>query len=385
MDINAEDIADLDPTRLETCQSILPTMTTAAHHGISLDKSVVVVHYDQLAEGHSGQLRSSQYHAIYAIPGCTQFEATINHQGHCQTLTPANLTQPFTSLIPAGTVHQARWSHPITITGLFLNKDCLHSIAQDLDLDKNLDLTWKFIAPDLTLYHLVCNLRAELMAPTAEQIGPMYQKSLTTAVALQLVKKYSVCPPPSPEKLGGLLPSHLSLVLEFITTHLEEDLSLDDLATLIGLSPSELSQTFENSMGISLLDYIQQQRIHHLERMLKRLKLETLKPWERAQLTGATGVVGPSKTSGIDTVIPWLNQLLLGQTGKSLNDTQTRIVMGILKGERYSEIARRHNQSEGHLKGVASDLWKLLSEVCGEPIRKPNLWSYLRRQGLLED
>ncbi|MFZ4641300.1 MAG: hypothetical protein ACOYMP_12980 [Nodosilinea sp.] len=385
MGINPDDISDLDPTQLEDCPLVLSAMATAPHRGISLDKNVVVVHYDSLPEGNHSQIRSSQYHAIYAISGCTQFEATISHGGHCQNLTSDNLTQPFILLIPAGTVYQARWLHPITITGLFLNRDFVQTIAQDLTIEQNLELTWSPISTDLALYHLVCGLRSELTVPTVEQIGPMYQKSLTTALAAQLVKKYSVCPPPSPEKPGFLPPYPLGLVLEYITTHLEAELSLTDLATLIGVSQPELSQIFENLMGVTLPDYIQQQRIQRLDRILQRLKSQIFQPWESAQLPGTAGAVELSRTTGIDRVILWLNQLLLAQAGRSLNDTQTKIVVGILKGERYSEISRRHNQSEGHLKGVASDLWKLLSEVCGEPIRKTNLWSYLRRQGLLED
>ncbi|XGB41907.1 MAG: hypothetical protein LVS60_17110 [Nodosilinea sp. LVE1205-7] len=124
----------------------------------------------------------------------------------------------------------------------------------------------------------------------------------------------------------------------------------------MGLQQTELLQTFEKDMGIPLQDYIQQKRIQRLNRLVQRLKLDAFNASTRTQLPGAVGAAENSKINhGSDRVIPWLNQLLLAQTGKSLNDTQTRIVVGILQGERYSEIARRHNQSEGHLKGVASE------------------------------
>ena len=89
----------------------------------------------------------------------------------------------------------------------------------------------------------------------------------------------------------------------------------------------------------------------------------------------------------LQALLPGQATLTANEGGNALilTDTQARLLGGVLRGQRYSQLAQQYNQSEGHLKGVAADLWKQLSQACGEPIRKPNLRSYLQRQGLLTE
>ncbi|MBU6230881.1 MAG: AraC family transcriptional regulator [Cyanobacteria bacterium REEB459] len=380
------DILELDPIQLANCQPILPDLAATANHYRSLDGRVVIIHHDALPPGQHLRFRTPAYHAIYALHGCPQLEATIGLHAYSHDLALGAIEPPFSSLLPAGTLHEANWSQPLHVTCLFLHQDLVGALAQELGVGPDPGLIPEFIIPDPTLYHLVCDFKAELTQSALAQAGPMYQQSLTTALALLLIKNHSVCFSRPPATRDASLSCQINLVLEYVTTHLEAELSLDHLASLVGLSPVELLQTFEEAMGVTLQNHIQQQRIQRLDGLMQRLKTEALKPWEPAARPGLAAALKTANiTRGIDRVIPWLNQLLLAQTGKPLNDTQTRIVLGVLQGERYGDIARRYNQSEGHLKGVASEFWKLLSEVCGEPIRKPNLWSYLRRQGLLQD
>jgi hypothetical protein len=48
------------------------------------------------------------------------------------------------------------------------------------------------------------------------------------------------------------------------------------------------------------------------------------------------------------------------------------ILRGTLQGQKYSKIADESHCSEGHIKDIASELWKLLSEVLGEEVNKSN-------------
>jgi hypothetical protein len=71
----------------------------------------------------------------------------------------------------------------------------------------------------------------------------------------------------------------------------------------------------------------------------------------------------------------------MDKTGHPLTDIETRDLTGVLQGENYSQIAKS-NRSLGYIKTVASGLWKQLSEMTGQPLRKSNLRSYLAYQGL---
>ncbi len=79
----------------------------------------------------------------------------------------------------------------------------------------------------------------------------------------------------------------------------------------------------------------------------------------------------------VDTAIEYADQLLYERTGRHLSDLQSRIIQQSCQGQTYGEVALAAGYSEGHIKDVASQLWKLLSEALGERITKGNLRSRL--------
>lgn len=90
-------------------------------------------------------------------------------------------------------------------------------------------------------------------------------------------------------------------------------------------------------------------------------------------------------SQSLDRTLHQINNLVLLNTGQSLTDTQARVLSGVLRGHRYGDIAQQHHQSEGHIKTMASELWKILSRVLGQPVRKPSLLSTLQHHRLLSD
>jgi AraC family transcriptional regulator len=74
-------------------------------------------------------------------------------------------------------------------------------------------------------------------------------------------------------QLGGLSARHLRLVCDFMTDHLAEDISLDDLAELTGLTAKHFSRAFKQSTGLPPHQYLISQRIEAAKRCL--VKAET--------------------------------------------------------------------------------------------------------------
>ena len=66
--------------------------------------------------------------------------------------------------------------------------------------------------------------------------------------------------------------------------------------------------------------------------------------------------------------------------GKSLNTLQRAIFKGAWEGKTYEEIASEINCSEGHIKDVAADLWKKVSEKLGQKVYKKNFKAILERR-----
>ncbi len=81
----------------------------------------------------------------------------------------------------------------------------------------------------------------------------------------------------------------------------------------------------------------------------------------------------------MDATIAWIDQLVTEKTGSHLNDLQIFLLQQVCLGQKYIEIAEEYHCTEGHVKDVAADLWKLLSLLVGERITKTNLKSMLQR------
>ncbi|MGB3266287.1 MAG: NB-ARC domain-containing protein [Microcoleus sp.] len=74
----------------------------------------------------------------------------------------------------------------------------------------------------------------------------------------------------------------------------------------------------------------------------------------------------------VQEILKIADDLVFVNTGKHLDNLQEVILRGTLQGQKYSKIADESHCSEGHIKDIASELWKLLSEVLGEEVNKGN-------------
>jgi NACHT domain len=81
----------------------------------------------------------------------------------------------------------------------------------------------------------------------------------------------------------------------------------------------------------------------------------------------------------IAQVVDILDELLFDKTGSHLDFIQKSVLEGTLQDKTYSEIAVKSGYSESHVGDSASDLWKLLSELLGEKVRKANLKAILEK------
>ncbi|MBD1810218.1 hypothetical protein NDA07_26870 [Microcoleus vaginatus DQ-U2] len=79
-------------------------------------------------------------------------------------------------------------------------------------------------------------------------------------------------------------------------------------------------------------------------------------------------------------ILQFVDEVLSAKTGKHLNDLQRKIIEGILKRQKYSDIADTYGCTAGHAKDVGYELLHMLSDAFDEPVDKGNLESVLERQ-----
>ncbi|HEY9852520.1 MAG TPA: AAA family ATPase [Leptolyngbyaceae cyanobacterium] len=72
----------------------------------------------------------------------------------------------------------------------------------------------------------------------------------------------------------------------------------------------------------------------------------------------------------ISEIIHLADELVFTKTGEHLDYLQEAILRGTLQGQKYWKIAEETHTSEGHIRDVASELWKILSDVLGERVSK---------------
>jgi len=85
------------------------------------------------------------------------------------------------------------------------------------------------------------------------------------------------------------------------------------------------------------------------------------------------------KAMDAEEILKFADNLVFAKTGKHLSNVQEAILQGAWQGRKYLEIAEEVYCSESHVRDVASELWKILSNVLGEAVNKSNLKSTFKR------
>lgn len=75
----------------------------------------------------------------------------------------------------------------------------------------------------------------------------------------------------------------------------------------------------------------------------------------------------------IHEALQWTDELIFAKTGKHLDSLQRAILEGVCEHKQYKEIAEEYHCSSDHIRKSASELWKLLSDLLGEDVKKKNV------------
>ncbi len=109
-------------------------------------------------------------------------------------------------------------------------------------------------------------LKAEI--EESEMSNRLYIEAAVNLLALHLLQKYSTQKLTIPNYLDGLSNSQLRQTLEYINDHLAEDLSIDAIASIVGMSMSHFSRSFKQSIGLAPWQYVMQRRLEIAKQLL---------------------------------------------------------------------------------------------------------------------
>lgn len=95
----------------------------------------------------------------------------------------------------------------------------------------------------------------------------LYAESMANALAVHLLRRYSTRQQRIPAVCGGLPSYKLQLTIDYIQAHLAENLSLEAIATELGMSQYYFARLFKQSTGYSPYQYLIKCRIERAQEL----------------------------------------------------------------------------------------------------------------------
>ena len=147
----------------------------------------------------------------------------------------------------------------------FLRQVAEETLGQDCD---RIQLIPAFQTHDPQIEAIASMLLAELQG---ESFGShLYMESLANVLAIHLLRHHTTTRPELSIYNGGLPQHQLLQVLDYIDAHLGSEITLVDLAQLVGMSQFHFGRLFKQSLGLSPYQYLLLQRVERAKQLLKQ-------------------------------------------------------------------------------------------------------------------
>ena len=176
-------------------------------------------------------------------------------------------------ITPAGTPGEYRAEGDDHFLQIQIEPEFLEKVAQQTGADgSSLELIHKFRDRNPQVEQIIMMLYSELNQGSS--LGSkLYIESLSNALAVNLLRDYSVKKTSLNLSSAGLSDSKLLLVTDYINDNIASEIKLSDLANLAGISQYHFSRLFKKSLGISPNKYLIKQRVERAKSLLKNPEL----------------------------------------------------------------------------------------------------------------
>jgi len=155
---------------------------------------------------------------------------------------------------------------------IHLKPEIIRQTAEASEIDtKRIGLVDCFGKQDSQLHQIAMLLLAELESDGI--MGQLYVESLIQVLAIHLLRHYSSVTQTITPENKRLTHAQLQQTIDYIHAHLDQDLSLAKLASIINISPTYFASLFKQSMGVAPHQYVIQQRVEQAKFMLSKTDL----------------------------------------------------------------------------------------------------------------
>lgn len=171
-------------------------------------------------------------------------------------------------IIPQGEPVECANVEAFDVFQLCIPSSLLASVCvQAVDVEPTrIELTPQAFVEDTLMQQIGTALLGELRS--SGLFGQLYVEALTQALAIHILRRYAVFPPPSPRVRGGFGGAALRRTLDYIHSNLGATLTLTALAQQVHLSPYHFARLFKQSTGTSVHQYVLHERVKRATELL---------------------------------------------------------------------------------------------------------------------
>ena len=185
----------------------------------------------------------------------------IDGRSSCQQATAGDIV-----IVPANTPHQCWSDTDSKFILLSLEPTQFKRMAWESIDPERVELMPLFPQPEPLIYQIALSLKTELETDAAG--SRLYAETMANALAVHLLKHYTTQKATVRDATGGLPKAKLKQVTDYINEYLNQDLSLNELAAMVQMSPTYFGSLFKQATGLAPHQYVVHQRVNRAKTML---------------------------------------------------------------------------------------------------------------------
>jgi AraC family transcriptional regulator len=175
------------------------------------------------------------------------------------------------TILPIGMSRRVIWDQPIEYLLLELDPVYVQQTVLELSDRYQLELVPHYRCNDPLVHQIGLALKTELQSQGLG--GKLYLESLIMTLTVQLLRHQALWTSITQNSPEGLSKYQLRQVIDYINSNLDQELSLDELASIVQTSKYYLVRLFKRSIGVTLHRYVTTCRIEKAKQLLAQREL----------------------------------------------------------------------------------------------------------------
>lgn len=167
---------------------------------------------------------------------------------------------------PANIGQKCAWDAEGDFIVLGIQTTAFAGAVDDSGQPEQVQLIPHFATPDPLVFQIGLAIKKVLQNNLSG--SRLYVETMINALTVHLLQHYSARTPNIKDYTNGLSRTKLNQLIEYIRNNLDQDLGLNELASLLHMSPHYFCHLFKLSMGVTPHQYVIQTRVNRAKELL---------------------------------------------------------------------------------------------------------------------